>query len=94
MSDEAALKDIVDALGERIFSLEGDIIILCFWVYVPQSNEERACTSGRGREEAASFYNPSPLRHKSLCEIRVKVVNLRGSKESRWTEFFGPVKNE
>uniref|UniRef100_A0AAQ4QJZ1 Integrin, alpha 11b n=1 Tax=Gasterosteus aculeatus aculeatus TaxID=481459 RepID=A0AAQ4QJZ1_GASAC len=29
VSDEAALKDIVDALGERIFSLEGDIIILC-----------------------------------------------------------------
>lgn len=24
MTDESALKDIVDALGERIFSLEGD----------------------------------------------------------------------
>jgi hypothetical protein len=27
VTDEAALKDIVDALGDRIFSLEGDLLI-------------------------------------------------------------------
>lgn len=28
VTDESALKDIVDALGERIFSLEGQFIVL------------------------------------------------------------------
>lgn len=40
VTDEAALKDIVDALGDRIFSLEGDQLMglhLCPRIIISQS---------------------------------------------------------
>lgn len=38
VTDESALKDIVDALGERIFTLEGRLI-LCMVFVMQQKND-------------------------------------------------------
>lgn len=62
VTDEAALKDIVDALGDRIFSLEGDrlmVLHLCPRTIIPQNR----VMMGQHRPHLRTRSEKSPSSH-------------------------------